>query len=215
MPNCKTVVPYRGTPEQEERLRQVIAEHKGQPGATMPVLQAAQEIFGYLPEEVQIMVAEGLDIPLSEVYGVASFYAQFSMNPKGRYQISVCLGTACYVKGAAAILNAVEQKLGIVPGAITPDGKFSLDSCRCVGACGLAPVMMINNDVYGRLTPDQVGPILDMYSEKRGAPGSRATANRADRKTGWAQLSGIFGGAVSSCPSRKVRSVTMRSAEPS
>ena len=96
MPNCKTVVPYRGTPEQEERLRQVIAEHKGQPGATMPVLQAAQEIFGYLPEEVQIMVAEGLDIPLSEVYGVASFYAQFSMNPKGRYQISVCLGTACY-----------------------------------------------------------------------------------------------------------------------
>ena len=85
MPNCKTVVPYHGSPEQEERLRQVIAEHRGQPGATMPVLQAAQEIFGYLPEEVQIMVAEGLDIPLSEVYGVASFYAQFSMNPKGKY----------------------------------------------------------------------------------------------------------------------------------
>ena len=100
---------------------------------------------------------------IEKVYGVASFYAQFSMNPKGKYQISVCLGTACYVKGAAAVLNAVEQKLGIVPGAITPDGKFSLDSCRCVGACGLAPVMMINNDVYGRLTPDQVGPILDMY----------------------------------------------------
>ena len=157
MPNCKTVVPYRGSPEQEERLRQGAARchHAGAP--------AAQEIFGYLPEEVQIMVAEGLDIPLSEVYGVASFYAQFSMNPKGKYQISVCLGTACYVKGAAAVLNAVEQKLGIVPGAITPDGKFSLDSCRCVGACGLAPVMMINNDVYGRLTPDQVGPILDMY----------------------------------------------------
>ena len=208
MPNCKTVVPYRGSPEQEERLRQVIAEHRGQPGATMPVLQAAQEIFGYLPEEVQIMVAEGLDIPLSEVYGVASFYAQFSMNPKGKYQISVCLGTACYVKGAAAVLNAVEQKLGIVPGAITPDGKFSLDSCRCVGACGLAPVMMINNDVYGRLTPDQVGPILDMYKEKRGAPGSRATANCADRKTGWPQASGMFGGAVSSCPSRRARSVT-------
>lgn len=108
-------------------------------------------------------MAEGLGIPLSEVYGVASFYAQFTMNPKGKYQISVCLGTACYVKGAAAILNAVEQKLGIVPGSITPDGKFSLDSCRCVGACGLAPVMMINSDVYGRLTPDQVGAILDNY----------------------------------------------------
>ena len=163
MPNCKTVVPYNGTPEQEERLRQVIAEHKGQPGSTMPVLQAAQEIFGYLPEEVQIMIAEGLDIPLSEVYGVASFYAQFSMNPQGRYQISVCLGTACSVKGAADILAAVEKKLGIRPGSITPDGKFSLDACRCVGACGLAPVMMVGSDVYGRLTPDQVGPILDKY----------------------------------------------------
>ena len=163
MPNCKTVVPYRGTPEQEERLKRVIEAHKGQPGATMPVLQAAQEIFGYLPEEVQIMVAEGLDIPLSEVYGVSTFYSFFTLNPKGKYQISVCLGTACYVKGAADVLDAVEKKLGISPGAITADGKFSLDSCRCVGACGLAPVMMINNDVYGRLTPDQVGAILDMY----------------------------------------------------
>ncbi len=163
MPNCKTVVPYRGTPEQEARLKAVIAEHKNQPGATMPVLQAAQEIFGYLPEEVQIMVAEGLDIPLSEVYGVASFYAQFHMNPKGKYQISICLGTACYVKGAADILAAVEKHLNIVPGSITPDGKFSLDACRCVGACGLAPVMMVGSDVYGKLTPDQVGPILDKY----------------------------------------------------
>lgn len=163
MPNVKTVVPYRGTAEQEEHLRQVIAAHKGQPGATMPVLQAAQEIFGYLPEEVQIMVAEGLDIPLSEVYGVVSFYAQFTLNPKGKYQISVCLGTACYVKGAGDVLEAVQQKLGITPGGITRDGKFSLDACRCIGACGLAPVMMINEDVYGRLTPSQVGPILDMY----------------------------------------------------
>ena len=163
MPNCKTAVPYRGTPEQEERLRQVIEAHKGQSGATMPVLQAAQEIFGYLPEEVQIMVAEGLDIPLSEVYGVASFYSFFSLNPKGKYRISVCLGTACYVKGAADVLSAVEKTLSIVPGGITPDGMFSLDACRCIGACGLAPVMMINDDVYGRLTPDQIGPILDKY----------------------------------------------------
>jgi len=163
MPNMKTVVPYQGTPEQEEKLRQVIAEHKGQPGATMPVLQAAQEIFGYLPEEVQIMIAEGLDIPLSEVYGVATFYAQFTLNPKGKYQISICLGTACYVKGAGDILTAVEQKLGIKAGGITPDGKFSIDACRCIGACGLAPVMTINEDVYGRLTADQVAGILDSY----------------------------------------------------
>jgi len=163
MPNCKTAVAYSGTREQEERLREVIAQHKGQPGATMPVLQAAQEIFGYLPEEVQIIIAEGLELPLSEIYGVASFYAQFTLNPKGKYRISLCLGTACYVKGAAAVLEAVEKKLGIKPGFITPDGKFSLDACRCIGACGLAPVMMINDDVYGRLTPDQVGAILDKY----------------------------------------------------
>lgn len=109
------------------------------------------------------MVAEGLDIPLSEVYGVASFYAQFTLNPKGKYQISLCLGTACYVKGASDVLDAVQKHLGIRTGSITPDGKFSLDACRCIGACGLAPVMMINNDVYGRLTPDQVGAILDKY----------------------------------------------------
>ena len=163
MPNCKTVVPYNGTPEQELRLREIIAEHKGQPGATMPVLQAAQEIFGYLPEEVQIIVAEGLEIPLSEVYGVASFYAQFSMNPKGQHRISVCLGTACYVKGSGDVFDRLSRTLGISSGECTPDGRFSLEACRCVGACGLAPVMMINNDVYGRLTPDQVGPILDMY----------------------------------------------------
>lgn len=166
MPNCKTVIPYHGTPEQEAQLKAVIDEHKGQPGATMPVLQAAQNIFGYLPEEVQIMIAEGLDIPLSEIYGVATFYSLFSLNPKGKYRISVCLGTACYVKGSGDILEAVKEKLNIVPGGITRDGLFSLDACRCIGACGLAPVMMINDDVYGRLTPEQVGPILDEYAKK-------------------------------------------------
>lgn len=165
MPNCKTAVPYCGTKEQEEQLRRVIEQHKDQPGAMMPVLQTAQEIFGYLPEEVQIIVAEGLDVPLTQVYGVASFYSQFHLNPKGKYQISICLGTACYVKGAAAILEAVEEKLHIKSGGITEDGLFSLDACRCIGACGLAPVMMINEDVYGRLTSDQVGAILDRYRE--------------------------------------------------
>lgn len=163
MPNCKTAIPYHGTPEQEAKLREVIEAHKGQPGATMPVLQAGQEIFGYLPEEVQIMIAEGLDIPLSEVYGVATFYSLFALNPKGEYRISVCLGTACYVKGSADVLEAIQKELGIVEGGITPDGKFSLDACRCIGACGLAPVMTINDDVYGRLTPDQIPGILAKY----------------------------------------------------
>ena len=163
MPNKQTSVPFKGTKEQEEQLRKVIAEYRDVPGATMPILQAAQNIYGYLPEEVQIIIAEELDVPVSEIYGVASFYAQFTMNPKGKYQISVCLGTACYVKGSANVLQAIETKLGIKPGGITPDGKFSLNACRCVGACGLAPVMMINDDVYGRLTPKEVGPILDKY----------------------------------------------------
>ncbi|MCQ2552803.1 MAG: NADH-quinone oxidoreductase subunit NuoE [Clostridia bacterium] len=163
MPNLKTAVPFAGTPEQEKQLREVINEWKGKQGATMPIMQAAQEIYGYLPEEVQIMIAEALDIPLSEVYGVASFYALFTLNPKGKYRISVCLGTACYVKGSADVLTAIEKKLNIKPGGITPDGKFSLDACRCVGACGLAPVIMINDDVYGRLTPDMISGIIDKY----------------------------------------------------
>ena len=165
MPNTKTAVPFQGTKEQEEQLRRIIAEYKDTPGATMPILQAAQSIYGYLPEEVQIIIAEELDVPLSEIYGVASFYAQFTLNPKEKYRISVCLGTACYVKGAADILQAIKDKLGIEAGGITPDGLFSLDACRCVGACGLAPVMMINDEVYGRLTPKEVGPILDKYRE--------------------------------------------------
>lgn len=163
MPNCKTVVPYRGTPEQEAELRSCLEQLKGQPGGVMPVLQATQRIFGYLPEEALIIVAEEMDVSLSELYSVASFYAQFSFNPKGVHQVSVCLGTACYVKGASEVLEAVERKLGIRPGTITRDGRFSLDATRCIGACGLAPVMTVGNDVYGRLTPDQVGPILDKY----------------------------------------------------
>lgn len=163
MPNMKTLVPFTGTPEQEARLREAIARHKGQPGATMPVMQEAQEIYGYLPEEVQMIIAEELGLPLSEVYGISSFYAQFTHNPKGKVQISVCLGTACYVKGSKYILDKVCQRVGCNAGEITPDGKVSVDSTRCVGACGLAPVMIVNGDVYGRMKPEDVDGILDKY----------------------------------------------------
>lgn len=129
----------------------------------MHVLQEAQGIYGYLPIEVQTMIAEGLEISLSEVYGVATFYSQFSLNPKGKHRISVCLGTACYVKGSDKILAEVEKQLGIKCGECTEDGLFSIDSCRCVGACGLAPVMMIDEEVYGRLKPESVKEILDKY----------------------------------------------------
>ena len=160
-------IPFKGTKAQELELKDFIELEKSERGALMPVLQKAQEIYGYLPIVVQSMVAEGLGISLSEVYGVATFYSQFSLNPKGEHRISVCLGTACYVKGADKILEGLEERLGIKCGECTKDGVFSLDSCRCVGACGLAPVMMIDDDVYGRLTVDQLDDILKKYTVKR------------------------------------------------
>ena len=143
---------------------QYIAEKKDDPGCLMPILQKAQEIYGYLPIEVQTMIADELHIPLEKVYGVVTFYAQFALNPKGRYKISVCLGTACYVKGSGDIFNKLQELLGIDSGECTPDGKFSLEACRCIGACGLAPVMTVNDDVYGRLTVDELSGILNKYA---------------------------------------------------
>lgn len=163
MAKRKTNVVFKGTAEQEAKLKEIIAKYKNVQGALMPVLQQAQELYGYLPVEVQQMIAEGLGLPLEEVYGVATFYAQFTLNPKGQNRISVCLGTACYVKGSGDVLKRVEEKLGIETGSITPDGRFSLDATRCIGACALAPVMVVNDEVYGRLVPDDVDTILDKY----------------------------------------------------
>ena len=156
-------IPFSGTPQQEEKLHEIIQKHKGDPGAIMPVLQEAQDIYGYLPIEVQTIIANGLEVPLEEVFGVATFYSQFSLTPKGKYNISVCLGTACYVKGAQAVIDKITEQLGIQPEECTKDGKFSLTACRCIGACGLAPVLTINDDVYGRLEPDQIPGILQKY----------------------------------------------------
>ena len=156
-------IPFKGTKEQEEQLKVVIESHKGEKGATIPVLHEAQEIYGYLPIEVQEMISEGLDVPLAEIYGIVTFYTQFSLNPKGVYPIGVCLGTACYVKGSGEILDKMKEILGIDVGECTADGKFSLDATRCIGACGLAPVITIGDDVHGRLTADQVEDILKQY----------------------------------------------------
>ncbi len=160
-------IPFQGTPQQEKELLAVIASLKDQQGCLMPIMQKAQDIYGYLPIEVQTIIAEQLNIPLEKVFGVATFYAQFTLSPKGKYRISVCLGTACYVKGSGRVLELLEEKLGIGVGEITPDGKFSLDDCRCVGACGLAPVFMINDDVYGRLLgkPEEIDEILAKYAD--------------------------------------------------
>lgn len=163
MSTTKNTVPFNGTAEQEKELIAAIEEMKSMEGCLMPIMQRAQDIYGYLPEEVQKIIADNLGIPMEKIYGIATFYSQFNLAPKGENQIQVCLGTACYVKGSGNILRRVQDKLGIETGECTPDGKFSLDACRCVGACGLAPVMMINDDVYGRLTEDDVDRILDQY----------------------------------------------------
>ncbi|MDR0519347.1 MAG: NAD(P)H-dependent oxidoreductase subunit E [Clostridiales Family XIII bacterium] len=163
MANKKTNIPFGGTAEQEAALRAAIDELKGEKGSLIAILQRAQDIYGYLPIEVQTIIAEGTGVPLEEIYGVATFYAQFSLNPKGQYKISCCLGTACYVKGAGDFYDKLSGELGIGSGECTPDGKFSLEACRCIGACGLAPVLTVNEDVYGRLTQDDVSRILEKY----------------------------------------------------
>ncbi|MEG0615136.1 MAG: NAD(P)H-dependent oxidoreductase subunit E [Oscillospiraceae bacterium] len=165
MSSQKKAIPFAGTAEQEAELFQIIEEKKEVKGALMAILQKAQAIYGYLPIEVQKSIAKQMDIPLERVYGVVTFYSQFSLNPKGKYKISVCLGTACYVKGSGDIYNKLMEKLGIVGGECTPDGKYSLEACRCIGACGLAPVLTVNEDVYGRLSVDDIDGILAKYTE--------------------------------------------------
>ncbi|NLW17715.1 MAG: NADH-quinone oxidoreductase subunit NuoE [Firmicutes bacterium] len=146
-----------------QELARVIDEYRDMEGALIMVLHKAQEIFGYLPEDVQKIVAKELNLPLSEVYGVTTFYSYFSLKPRGKYRIAVCLGTACYVRGAAELVSAIENHLNIKVNDTTSDGRFTLEVSRCIGACGLAPVLTINEDVYGRLTPDKIPEILDKY----------------------------------------------------
>ena len=145
------------------KLDEVIAANKGTQGAVMRTLQSAQDIFDHVPRDVQRHIAQGLGVTLSEVYGVATFYSQFALEPRGQYIIGVCMGTACYVKGAQSVLERIESELEIQPGSTTEDLRFTLKDTRCLGACGLAPVMMINDDVYGRLVPDDVPDILAKY----------------------------------------------------
>ena len=158
-------LPFRGTAEQEAQLKKVIDELKHDKSNLMVVMQKAQDIYGYLPFEVQEMISEGMEVSLEKIYGVATFYAQFSLSPKGKYNISVCLGTACYVKGSGPIFEKLSEKLGIGADECTADGKFSLNACRCIGACGLAPVMTVNDEVYGRLTVDDIDTILEKYKD--------------------------------------------------
>ncbi len=154
-----------GTPEQDQAFDAVLRELENVPGPLMKGLQKAQEIYGYLPIEVQTRIADKFDVPLEEIYGIATFYSQFNLNPKGKYTIGICLGTACYVKGSGDVLNKFQEKLGIEPGQTTPDRKFTLDATRCIGCCGLAPVLTVNEEVYGKVTVDDVDKILAKYND--------------------------------------------------
>ena len=160
-----TTVMFRGTKTQEEELLAVIAKHRDTRGALMPILQEAQEIYGYLPIEVMQIIARETEIPVEEIFGVASFYSQFSLNPKGEVAIAVCLGTACYVKGSGDIINKITEILGLPAGATSSDAKYSLDATRCIGACGLAPVLTVNGEVYGKIGVADVPGILAKYQK--------------------------------------------------
>ena len=151
--------------QQEKDILAIVDKYKSTEGALIPVLHEVQEYFGYLPIEVQEIISDSMKVPLAEIYGVVSFYTQFTVQPKGKYAVSVCLGTACYVKGSAKILEKFEETLGIKAGETTADGMFSIEACRCVGACGLAPVSMINGEVYGKLVQDDVKSICEKYMD--------------------------------------------------
>jgi NADH-quinone oxidoreductase E subunit len=144
-------------------LMNIINKNKDNNGALMQILHDVQDSFGYIPYEAQKVIAEELNVPLSEVYGVITFYSRFTLNPVGKYKVGVCLGTACYVKGSDKVLERIENILKIKAGETSADGLYSIDATRCVGACGLAPVMTINEDVYGKLVPEDVDKILAKY----------------------------------------------------
>ena len=149
--------------DDQVKVGQIINRHQEDDGALMPVLQEVQEILGYLPEEALVKVTEGLGLPLSRVWGVATFYGQFYLSPRGKNIIKVCQGTACHVRGSQRILDKIESALEIQSGQTTPDLKFTLETVRCLGTCFLAPVMMVNRDYFGKLTPDRIEGILDQF----------------------------------------------------
>lgn len=146
-----------------QEFKDFLDHKKIAPGPLMPALQHAQDVFGYLPKEILQLISKRLQIPLAEIYGVATFYSQFTFIPKGENKISVCLGTACYVKGAESILEEIENQLGIKSGQTTPDQRFSISSARCVGDCSIAPVILVNEEVYAKVKKDDIKTILGKF----------------------------------------------------
>ena len=155
----------KATEKQWEQLDELLDKYRGTKGSVIPVLQQSQEIFGYLPKDVLIEISKELDVPISQIFGVVTFYAQFHLEPRGKNIIRSCQGTACHVRGAKKVLEAIRTKLGLAEGqSTTPDLKFTLETVACIGACGLAPCFVINDETHGRLTPEAIGPILDKFA---------------------------------------------------
>ena len=148
------------------RQEKILEKYPKEKDRLIAILNDVQERFGYIPKQAQLEISDYLSIPMAEIYGVITFYSRFTLAPKGKYNISVCLGTACFVKGAKSLLDRAQEKLKIKPGEVTPDGKFSIDDVRCVGACGLAPVFMVNDEVYGNATVKKLDEVIDKYASE-------------------------------------------------
>ena len=150
----------------DEKMKEILETYTKDKSNLIQILNEVQEYYGYIPKSAQVEISEYLGLPMAEVYGVITFYSRFTLKPKGKYNIAVCLGTACFVKGSEQILDKVKEKLGIDVGQTTPDGKFSIEATRCIGACGLAPVFTVNDEVYGKATPEMIDKVIDEYMKK-------------------------------------------------
>ena len=155
-----------GENHKDEKMEKILSKYEKDKSNLIQILNEVQESYGYIPKQAQLDISEYLDIPMAEIYGVITFYSRFSLEPKGKYNVAVCLGTACYVKGSEKILDKLKEKLGIDVGQTTPDGKFSIESTRCIGACGLAPVFTINGEVYGKATPELLEKVIEELKTK-------------------------------------------------
>lgn len=155
-----------GENHKDEKMEKILSKYEKDKSNLIQILNEVQESYGYIPKQAQLDISEYLDIPMAEIYGVITFYSRFSLEPKGKYNVAVCLGTACYVKGSEKILDKLKEKLGIDVGQTTPDGKFSIEFTRCIGACGLAPVFTINGEVYGKATPELLEKVIEEYKTK-------------------------------------------------
>ena len=152
--------------KKDEKIEKILSKYSKDKSNLIQILNEVQETYGYIPEDVQLEISKYLGMEMAEIYGVITFYARFTLKPKGKYNVAVCLGTACFVKGSERVLERVKQKLGIDVGQTTEDGKFSIEATRCIGACGLAPVFTVNDEVYGKATPELVDKVLDEYMNK-------------------------------------------------